>query len=309
MATPLLRRADAPSPHGLLRAGPTRRGWLLGSAAALLAGPGAARPPDVLRLGVPNDVADDLVRFLQQRDVASVTHFGGVAARRDVMELAYLLREIARQPQAPRVQLQRIDSYGRLLLELAGQGLDALGTSAWGADLDTQGDAVRASAAVLPRGSFVVGIYTSTGNEAARGARTLAQLRSLRFVCNSAWALDWRTLQQLGITPLFDVKTWPQMVELVARGRADAVLAPFQPNADLSLQALGFTLVPIEGLAVALDGSRHFAASRTAGGRWLAAEVFPVVARHARDGTLRRAYEECGFFPQRTRGWTVLVAG
>lgn len=283
-----------------------RRHWLAGAAAALMGARAQSGAPEVLRVGVPNDVADDYARFLGQRDVAAVAHFGGAHARRDVMELAYLLREVALRPLAPRVQLVRIDSFERLLAELAAQRLDALGFSVWRSDLDTQGDAVRASAAVLARGQFVVGIYTRADNAAALGVRTLQQLRTLRFVCNSGWTLDWRTLRKLGVNPAFDVKTWAQMVQLVGYGRADAVLAPFQATPDLSLRAQEQTLVPIAGLAVALDGARHFTCSRTPAAKWLEKEVFTAVARHARDGSLRRAYEECGFFPQSTRGWTVL---
>lgn len=261
-----------------------------------------------LRVGVPNDVADDYVRFLANRDVASLERFDGPYSRRDVMELAWLLRTIARQPQAPAVQLVRIDSYERLLATVRDGNIDAIGTSAWLADLDTLGSAsVSTSPALLRQGEFVVGIYTTPRNEAALRVRQLEQLRGLRFVCNSAWSLDWATLRKLGITPAFDVKTWGQMVALVNAGRADAVLAPFQPSANaMELRFEDKTLVPIDGIAIALNGSRHLASSkRTAPGQWLAAKVFPALALQAKNGTLRKAYEECGFHNPRTRAWTV----
>ena len=153
----------------------------------------------------------------------------------------------------------------------------------------------------------MVGVYTSPRNEAAQRTRTLDQLRVLRFACNSGWSLDWRTLRKLGIQPLFDVKTWGQMVALVDAGRADAILAPFQSNAsNMALQFEGKTLVPIEGIAVALEGSRHLACSkRSAQGKWVASKVFPVLAAQAKSGALRKAYEECGFHNPRTRTWTI----
>jgi hypothetical protein len=268
----------------------------------------AARAVDTLRVGVPRDVADDFVRFLNTRDVAALERFDGPYSRRDVMELAYLLREIKRQPQAPDIQLVRIDSYERLLAALRDSQIDAIGTSAWRSDLDTLGSgSVIASAALIRQGEFVVGIYTAAHNEAARHVRTLEQLRSLRFACNSGWSLDWATLRKLGIAPAFDVKTWGQMVALVVAGRADAVLAPFQPNANaMELHFEDKTLVPIDGLAVALDGTRHLASARTAQGKWLAAKVFPVLAAHVKSGAMHRAYEECGFHTPRIRAWTIL---
>lgn len=283
---------------------PSRRACLL--AAAAWASPVRAMAP--LRVGVPNDVADDFVRFLANRDVAALEHFDGPYSRRDVMELAWLLREIKRQPQAPDVQLVRIDSYERLLATVRDGDIDAIGTSAWLADIDTLGSAsVTASPALIRQGEFVVGVYTAPRNEVALRVRTLSQLRSLRFVSNRAWSLDWLTLHKLGIAPAFDVKTWGQMVALVDAGRADAVLAPFQPTTNaMELRFGGATLVPIDGIAIALDGSRHLASSkRTAQGQWLAAKVFPVLATQAKNSILRKAYEECGFHNPRTRAWTV----
>lgn len=293
-----------PVPILALPARLSRRTCLL--AAAAWACPVLAMPP--LRVGVPNDVADDYVRFLANRDVATLERFDGPYSRRDVMELAWLLRAIRRQPQAPDVQLVRIDSYERLLATVRDGDIDAIGTSAWRADLDTLGSAsVSVSPALIRPGEFVVGVYTAPRNEAALRVRELGQLRGLRFVCNSAWSLDWTTLRKLGITPTFDVKTWGQMVALVDAGRADAVLAPFQPSANaMELRFEGRTLVPIDGIAIALDGSRHLASSqRTPQGQWLAAKVFPAIATQAKNGSLRKAYEQCGFYTARIRSWTV----
>lgn len=300
----LARMPLRPAPMLPLSTHLNRRTCLL--AAAACACPAHAMAP--LRVGVPNDVADDYARFLAQRDVATLERFDGPYSRRDVMELAWLLRTIRRQPQAPDVQLVRIDSYERLLATVRDGGIDAIGTSAWRADLDTLGSAsVSVSPALIRPGEFVVGVYTAPRNEAALRVRQLGQLRGLRFVCNSAWSLDWTTLRKLGITPAFDVKTWAQMVALVDAGRADAVLAPFQPSANaMELRFEGKTLVPIDGIAIALDGSRHLASSRrTPQGQWLAAQVYPAIAAQAKNGALHKAYEECGFHNPRTRAWTV----
>jgi ABC-type amino acid transport substrate-binding protein len=284
-----------------------RRRALLTGAAALCLGSGA-RAVDTLRVGVPRDVADDFLRFINTRDVAALARFDGPGSRRDVMELAWLLREIKRQPQAPDVQLVRIDSYERLMAEVRDGHVDVIGTSAWLADLEMLGSGnITISAAMIRKGDFVVGVYTSPRNDAALLTRTLSQLRVLRFTCNSDWSLDWSTLRNLGILPQFDVKTWGQMVALIDSGRADALMAPFQPTSNaMELRFEGKTLVPIEGIGIALLGSRHLACSkRTAQGKWVAANVFPPLAAQARSGALRKAYEECGFYNPRTRNWTI----
>lgn len=288
----------------------SRRGLLWTSAAFLAGWPmsNAVAAP-VLRLGVPQDVADDYQQFLSGRELSAITHFGGPHARRDVMELTWLLREIQRQPDAPQVVLVRIDSYERLLVQLRGGHIDLIGTSAWLSDIQAL---VREHAvisdALVPQGRFVVGVYTSRRNVAALKARSLADLRLLRFVSNSRWSQDWATLRRLQIEPRFDVKTWKQMVALVGTGRADALLAPFQPSGEaMALHASGVTLEPIRGLAVALDGSRHVASSiKSAHAGWLRDRLFPVLAAQIRSGALMQAYEECGFLHPQTRNWTVL---
>lgn len=295
-----------PLPPRALPSNPARRAGLLAAVAWAL--PTVAHAVDTLRVGVPRDVADDFVRFLHNRDVAALERFDGPYSRRDVMELAYLLREIKRQPNPPEIQLVRIDSYERLLATLRDGHIDAIGTSAWRADLDTLGSGrVLPSPALIRQGEFVVGIYISPHNEAALRVRHLEQLRTLRFVCNSGWRLDWATLRKLGIAPAFDVKTWAQMVNLIDAGRADAVLAPFQPTTNaMELHFEGKTLIPIDGLAVALDGTRHLASARTAQGQWVAERVFPALAVQVKSGALHKAYEECGFHTPRIRAWTIL---
>lgn len=289
---------------------PSRRGVVLGGLATLAFGAGAqAAPASPLRVGVPGDVEDDCQRFLNGRDPVSIKHFGGPHARRDVMELVWLLREIQRQPGAPSVRFVRIDSYERLLLQLKGGHIDVIGTSAWRSDIEKLGaDRVVMSAALIPSGWFVVGVYTSLRNRVALQARSLEDLRKLKFVSNSQWSRDWSALSRLQIAPHFDVKTWRQMVALVDAGRADAVLAPFQPTgADMALASGGAALVPIRGLTVALEGSRHVACSALSNqGRWLSARVFPNLAAQTGSGVLRQAYEECGFFNPQTRDWLVL---
>jgi ribosomal protein S28E/S33 len=284
-----------------------RRGLLLGGLLAVMSSPlrGFAATPTA-RVAVPGDVADDLVRFLKGRDVASLQNFGGPFARRDVMELAYLLREMRRSLPALAVQIVRIDSYARLLIELEAGRVDVLGTTAWQGDLTQVGTAMTLSPALLASGDSIAGFYTAPTNQAALATQTRQQLENLTAVSNSAWTADWTTLAQLGLKRVLDVKTWKQMVLMVAHQRADLLLAPFATTPNLELVHEGITLVPVKGLAVALLGSRHLAAAHTSVGLQIARQVFPVLEAHARNGDLRRAYTECGFYNPTTAKWPLI---
>jgi hypothetical protein len=284
-----------------------RRGLLLGG---LLAG--ITRPLQgyaatlTARIAVPGDVVDDLARFLNGREVASLQNFGGPFARRDVTELAFLLREMRRTLPALTAQIVRIDSYARLLIELASGRVDVLGTTAWERDLRQAGATVTPSPALLANGESTAGFYTAPTNHAALGMRTALHLKQLKVVSNSAWTTDWSTLTHLGLSRLIDVKTWHQMVQMVAHARADLLLAPFATTANLELVHEGMTLVPVQGVAVALGGSRHLASANTDVGRQIAGKLFPVLEAQVRNGNLRRAYTECGFYNPKTAKWPLI---
>ncbi len=290
-----------PTPTG---SWPTRRTLLLAAAGAPLGAEAQASGP--LRVAVPEDVAYDYAMFLGTRDLLALRNFGGPHARRDVAELALLLREIARTLPGTAVQLVRIDSYQRILLELRAGRVDVLGTTVWNTDLQALGTQALPSPALIADGDFVVGLYTAPNNTTAQKAQTLAALQTLRAVSNSDWSADWRTLQALGMRSVMDVKTWRQMVLAVARGRADILLAPFPATPDLALDAEGQRLVPLQGRTLALMGARHLAAAPTPAGREVAQKVFPALAALVASGAVRRAYQECGFYNPRTNGWAVM---
>ena len=283
----------------------TRRTLLLAAAGgwATAAGAQSTLP---LRVAVPEDVAFDYALFLGGRDVVTLRQFGGPHARRDVVELALLLREVARALPGTKVQLVRIDSYQRTLLELRAGRVDVLGTTVWNSDLAALGKNALPSPPLIADGDFVVGLFTAPDNTTAQAAQTQAALQGLKVVSNSDWSADWRTLQALGVRSLMDVKTWRQMVLAVARGRADVLLAPFPATPDLRLDAEGQQLVPLRGRTLALVGSRHLAAAATPAGQAVANKVFPALGTLINSGAVRRAYQECGFYNPRTSGWQVM---
>ena len=283
----------------------TRR-TVLATAGALVCAERARSDTTSLRIAAPADVLLDYGLFLAGRGVVELRSFDGPHTRRDVMELALLMREIRRQLPGSVTELVPIDSYQRALVELRAGRISALGTTVWRLDLDALGQDVTPSPALLQKGDFVVGLFAAPANSKALQARNVAALRALSAVSNSDWSVDWQTLQTIGFRRVSDVKTWRQMVLSVARGRTDVMMAPFPNQEDLVLEAEGVRLQPVKDIAIALQGSRHLAAARTIGGQAIADKVFPALAALASNGSLKRAYRECGFIHPRTAGWPVL---
>ena len=68
------------------------------------------------QIAAPTDVIRDYNLFLAGRDVGTLRNFEDPHARRDVTELALLMRELRRQFPGRQATLVPIDSYHRALL-------------------------------------------------------------------------------------------------------------------------------------------------------------------------------------------------
>lgn len=255
---------------------------------------------------VPHDVRQDFDRFLAGRGVTDLRHYGGPHARRDVVELALLLQALSLGGQSALPSLASVPTAPRLIRELAlGHGLMS-GTTYWRADVDAPQDFLF-SPAMVQDGEFVVGLYTLPERADVLASRDLAEVKDWRFVSNRHWRVDWASLQALGVTQLVHADLWEAMPRMLRAGRADVLLAPFQPTPDLALVVDGITLLPVPGLKVALRGTRHYllAKRHPAATRW--AEALGRGLKLLQEqGAVRRAYQESGFFSSAVTGWRLL---
>jgi hypothetical protein len=283
------------------------------TAAAAPAQAGAATPaapdPDrpTLVAVVPADVLADYRRWLGGRDPLTIGDFRGPGARRDVVEVALMQQALVAGGCTDRVTFVEAPSYARELVELSTGSAAVCSTTAWGSDCLGADSGVVASPAMIDSGDFLAGCYTTATDTVAMHAQDRADLARLRFVSCHDWSADWRALTILAPAELEDVATWSAMPRMVAAGRADVLLAPFQSTPDLSLVVDGITLVPIPGLAVALAGSRHFATAHTPAGARAAAALAIGVPKLRADGVVLRAYQQSGFYNPAVIGWKRIV--
>lgn len=270
------------------------------SSALLLPGAVAAGRPVPAPLLLPDDVLHDTLRFVDGRDARRIRRFDGPGTRRDVVEpvLVHLALQHADLP------MRGVPTLGRLLIELRGARGALSGTSYQAQDLPAGDPLLRLSAALVRDGETEVGLYTTVALHKQLRVRAAADLADLSAVCSRDWRADWQALQALGLRELLHVPTWTQMVRMVAAGRAQLLLAPFQPHADLALYADGLRLLPLPGIKVGLPGSRHLLLStRHPAHAELAPALDAGIAELHDSGLLRRAYAECGFFNPRVADW------
>jgi len=275
--------------------------------AAFAAGP----EQRVIQAAVPADVMADYARFLNGRDPLSISDFSGPHSRRDVVEVVLLHQALALGGWLHPLEFVDMPSGERLLREISSGRLICSATTYWEQDIAGPGvgtgQGVLLSRPMIQMGEFEAGLYTVESNRRAMSARTLADVRALSVLSNRNWVVDWATLEQLGISRRQHVTNWELMPRMVAAGRADLLLAPFQATPDLSLTVGNVRLLPIPGLKIALRGTRHYLLAREHPESFgLRSALDGGLQRLLQQGVVRKAYTQSGFFNARTASWNRL---
>lgn len=151
------------------------------------------------------------------------------------------------------------------------------------------------------------GFIPPPNNQRALNSKTLAQLTQLKVATSRQWKPDLDTLQQLGFDKIMYTPNWINIARMINAGRVDFTLSPVANNPGKEIQVDNIKLVPIEGIKIAISGSRHWPVSKK---HPLAAEFYRAlslgVAQLRRTGTIERAYRECGFFHPELESWVLL---
>lgn len=281
---------------------------------ALLPLPGHAAGTDAtaadnhaIRVGVPTDVLHDYRLFLIGRDPLSIVDYGGLRSRRDVVEVVLFQQALALGGFHGKIDLIGSPTYERIIAEVRDGHLSAAATSIWKSDLDKHPKRFLVTSPVIENGQFEAGLYTAPNNSKALEVTCLSQVRELTAVSNRNWTPDWMTLTALDLKELRHIQNWHTMVRIVANGRTDFLLAPFQQSKGMRLHVDGMILAPIRGVKVGLIGSRHFAVSKSApGSDRLFAALERGVGIMKRRNTFEKAYRQSGFFNAEAGNWLLL---
>ncbi len=260
-----------------------------------------ARPLVVL---VPPDVLDQYHIYLAGRSPLDIETFSGLGASRVLAELILLHQALALGGCKRTIELQPVGDYRRMLALLNEGKADLRGLSVWREDVAVVPGGLLLSAPLFREGEYEAGFYTNTSNKGALKATNLDQLKRLSAVSNNNWTVDWRTLESMGLSYLYHNGSYLAMVKMVYSERADFMLAPFPGGDDLTLNLKGLTLEPIPGIKVALQGSRHWVASRRGAAAFDALEK--GLAQLREGGMLEKAFVEAGVFNAAVHDWDIV---
>ncbi len=284
-----------------------RRYWLQISVALITLMTHSGIAAKTIVVAVDEDNIADYQLFVGDRDPLLIDFYGGPGARRDVVEIVLLQQALALGGLETKVTLRPENSYLRVLKLVADGQVALSGAQMWSEDIQPYTSDLFKTKAVVKEGEFIAGLYTRADNQRALQATSVEKIRYLSAASNRHWNADVKTLTDLGIKKLHFATYWVQIVRMVVAGRADITLAPFQANPNMKVMVDGLELVPIDGVKVALPGSRHWPVSKT---HPLGEEIFNALTRGIeeleRKNIIQRAYEECGFFHPEVKDWKLL---
>ncbi|USD68052.1 hypothetical protein [Vibrio sp. SCSIO 43136] len=247
------------------------------------------------------------LKFIGERDPLTITEYSGPHARRTTVELVLVQQALVLGGLNDPVEFVFAPNAGRLYQNLQNGTQVMLGNSVWKASMASAVDKVMLSPAIISDGEYEVGMYTIESNGKALAANSLSDVQQLRAVSSRAWHSDWATLSAMQLNLLHSTVKWSSMKKMVATGRIDFLLAPFQSSGDLSFVAQDIRYVPIPGLKLGLRGSRHFVVSQQHPDyEKVSMALQKGVSLLKQEGRFRKAFEQSGFFNDAVRDWVLI---
>ncbi len=268
----------------------------------------AAQSKEQLIIVLPTDVKADYEDYINGRDPLTITDYSGVGARRDVVEVVLIQQALHLGGIDWPIRFISADSHARIIKQILSGRAVLGGNSIWLDLLTDSKELLYVSDAIIENGQFEAGLYTIESNRVALKSRSLEEIRDLIAVSSKAWTQDWQTLNTMKMKKLINTVKWSSMVKMVNIGRADFLLAPFQPTQDMSFEPVGVKLVPIPNIKISLFGTRHFAVSRRhPDGSRISKALDAGIAILKERGMVTQAYEDSGFFNIRVKDWKRLI--
>lgn len=270
----------------------------------------AAAEPSPIVILVPPSVLESTRVFLRPDETPETfDDFSRAGGYRDLMDYLLLRRALVLGGNTlPIVAEPWFDvSYDRMILRLRSGHATVFSNGIWREDIPADDKQLKASSPLFRFGEMEAGIYMNPQNPRLQSTKTLDDVQKLTAVSSKQWRPDWNALQQLGLAKLHDNVHWESMMKMVHTRRVDFMLSGFSSREDLSYQAMGITLMPVQGLKVKLAGSRGWVISQThpaGAGAYSAIEKGLVVLRE--EGVIAQAYRAAGVINERVADWKVL---
>lgn len=199
------------------------------------------------------------------------------------------------------VELITTSGYRRALMKTQAGTTDVCAESVWEEDSDFEHTLL--SGPVIKRGDFKKGIFTIPGHPLQQTSAAKIDLRDYTGITLRNWHLDWELIQRL-TTKVMNAGPQYTLYRMMAAGRADFTIMELSSSNLEGFTYDGITIVPVEGVYVVFDTSRHFLISaKSPHARTLLTAIDKGLAKlHAADKVMP-SYEAAGHKSRLPPSW------
>lgn len=285
----------------------------LALAAALAVGGGQAVLSATLRVGAEGgpEVEAQRAAVFGGGNCPAIAGFSLDGASRLDAELLLLCNAFRASGAPVRLEFAAQPNYNRALAEAIAGRLDLPSQTVWSSELDRHAEALLRSAAVVQRGEWQVGLYTTENRADVLAVRSVEELQGLVGAAPRNWVEDWQALGTIGLKDILDVQVSDidTILQMIHAGRADVTLRQFSPAPDLGWHSSysPARILPIPNFKVALGTSRHFALSRARpDAAMLVRQLDAGIAELRRRGAIAQVFRAIGLFEPRVAAWRVV---
>ncbi len=252
---------------------------------------------------VPEDVLRDYKLFVGEQAPAAMRDFGGIYARRPVVELVLLLQALTEGGYEKQIVLRTTPGSAQTMRSLAAGEAHLSGVTAWKQDLQKFAPRIAHSFSLIRSGEYQLGIFSCKDQNLSADI----QLSSLTVVADERSSVEWRALQTAGFKRLEASDSWSTRVRMVCLGRVDAAIAEFPSSATMGFKTAGFSLQAVPDVKLVIEASRHYPVSSVAAGsKGITLMLNRGLKILRRNGVVKRALLQSGFHHPKARQWHTL---
>ncbi len=257
----------------------------------------ASATADEILIYIRDDVYNDYLNFVDGRNVLAIDNFSGKTIRRDVVDMIIAQQALKLGGFEHRFTYAagKLNFRNTKMLQ-AGKLLISF-DSYWLSDAQALSKDIYISDAVIRKGEYIAGIYTSPNNEKVLNVKQLDDLKTLTSVSTPKWRTDWKTLEALPIKELVREDEWLSQARMVNLGWIDFMLMAFHSTPDKSFALDKINLIPVKGIGIELKDSRHFVISNK---HPLGKQAFRAInsglQKLRETKRIEKAYTQAGFF-------------
>jgi hypothetical protein len=266
--------------------------------------PAPAAPKVHLKIAATGAAVDAFNNWTGTGGWEQISTYKNANAIRPVVDLVLQLQALKAGGLDFDFELVRTLTYELAKTEVIQGRADLAAETIWDSEIAEHPKALLSTDPIIRNGEFVKGVYVLPANEKLLKLSTPDELRACTGAVVAGWALDVKTLEDIKLAGLVKTPTPELVFTAIQKHQADFTLAEFSARPDLSTELAGVRLVPVPGCKVAIMGSRSWIVGRASPQAASLHAALVAGTKKLRDnGTIERAFSECGFFQARVADW------